>query len=221
MLEKSRSGFQKALLAWFHAQGRHLPWRDDPSPYRVLVSEFMLQQTTVAAVLPYFDRWMRALPDVAALAAAPEEKILKLWEGLGYYSRARNLHRAAKAIVQNFDGKIPSDLEQLRGALAQLEELEQGDLRSQERALIDLDSRIHRLIYQATKNAYLATDLDRYYIHSQRIWNLGLGRVEHLRQAVLEHKELLEAIIQGDSDRAFNVMSKHVSEFEAEIAQAL
>lgn len=117
--------------------------------------------------------------------------------------------------------RTESDLEQFRGALAQLEELEQGDLRSQERALIDLDSRIHQLIYQATKNAYLATDLDRYYIHSQRIWNLGLGRVEHLRQAVLEHKELLEAIIQGDSDRAFNVMSKHVSEFEAEIAQAL
>ena len=112
--EKSLSGFQKALQAWFRAQGRSLPWRDEPSPYRVLVSEFMLQQTTVAAVMPYFDRWMHALPDVAALAAAPEEKVLKLWEGLGYYSRARNLHRAAKAIVQNFDGKIPSNLEQLR-----------------------------------------------------------------------------------------------------------
>ena len=112
--EKSRSGFQKALQAWFRAQGRELPWRDDPSPYRVLVSEFMLQQTTVAAVLPYFDRWMRSLPDVTALAAAPEEKVLKLWEGLGYYSRARNLHRAAKTIVQNLEGKIPSDLEQLR-----------------------------------------------------------------------------------------------------------
>jgi A/G-specific adenine glycosylase len=112
--EKSRSAFQKALQAWFRAQGRSLPWRYDPTPYRVLVSEFMLQQTTVAAVLPYFDRWMRALPDVTPLAAAPEEKILKLWEGLGYYSRARNLHRAAKAIVQNFDGKIPCDLEQLR-----------------------------------------------------------------------------------------------------------
>ena len=112
--EKSRSSFQKALQAWFRAQGRSLPWRDDPTPYRVLVSEFMLQQTTVAAVLPYFDRWMHTLPDLGTLAAAPEENILKLWEGLGYYSRARNLHRAAKAIVQNFEGKIPSDLEQLR-----------------------------------------------------------------------------------------------------------
>jgi DNA-binding GntR family transcriptional regulator len=113
-----------------------------------------------------------------------------------------------------------SDLIQFRGAVTQLEELERGDLREQERALIDLDSQIHQLIYRATKNAYLANDLDRYYIHSLRIWNLGLGRVGHLRQAVLEHKELLEAIIQGDSDRAFNVMSKHVTEFEAEIARA-
>ena len=113
-----------------------------------------------------------------------------------------------------------ADLIQFRGALARLEELERGDLREQERALIDLDSQIHQLIYRATQNAYLANDLDRYYIHSLRIWNLGLGRVGHLRQAVLEHKELLEAIIQGDSDRAFNVMSKHVTEFEAEIARA-
>lgn len=113
-----------------------------------------------------------------------------------------------------------ADLIQFRGALTQLEELERGDLREQERALIDLDSHIHQLIYRATQNAYLANDLDRYYIHSLRIWNLGLGRVGHLRQAVLEHKELLEAIIQGDSDRAFNVMSKHVTEFEAEIARA-
>lgn len=113
-----------------------------------------------------------------------------------------------------------ADLIQFRGALAQLAELEQGDLREQERALIDLDSQIHQLIYRATQNAYLANDLDRYYIHSLRIWNLGLGRVGHLRQAVLEHKELLDAIIQGDSDRAFNVMSKHVTEFEAEIARA-
>jgi len=117
--------------------------------------------------------------------------------------------------------RTDADVVQFGAALAELEELERGGLRAQERALIELDSKIHQLIYQATQNAYLANDLDRYYIHSLRIWNLGLGRVGHLRQAVLEHKELLEAIIQGDSDRAFNVMSKHVSEFEAEIAQAL
>jgi len=112
--EKIRSGFHKALGAWFQAAGRSLPWRDDPSPYRVLVSEFMLQQTTVAAVLPYFARWMRSFPDVATLAAAPEESVLKHWEGLGYYSRARNLHKAAKAIAANFQNKIPAELSQLR-----------------------------------------------------------------------------------------------------------
>lgn len=106
-------------------------------------------------------------------------------------------------------------------ALAQLEELELTDLRENERSLIDLDSQIHKCIYRATQNSYLAGDLERYYLHSLRIWNLGLGRVGHLRQAVLEHKELLAAIIDGDGDRAFNVMSKHVSEFETEIAQAL
>src|SRR5262249_4851467 len=75
------------------------PWRDSPSLYKTVVSEFMLQQTQVKTVLPYFARWLEALPDFAALAAAPEERVLKLWEGLGYYSRARNLHRLAKEIA--------------------------------------------------------------------------------------------------------------------------
>jgi A/G-specific adenine glycosylase len=75
-----------------------MPWREEPSPYRTVVSEFMLQQTQVSTVLPYFGRWMAALPDFAALAAADEPKVLKLWEGLGYYSRARNLHRLAKEV---------------------------------------------------------------------------------------------------------------------------
>lgn len=112
--EKTRSAFQTALQTWFEEAGRSLPWRDDPSPYRVLISEFMLQQTTVAAVLSYFERWMRIFQDIEALASAPEEKILKLWEGLGYYSRARNLHRAAQVIARDFDGQIPTDLDQLR-----------------------------------------------------------------------------------------------------------
>lgn len=109
--EKHKPAFHKSLQAWFRAQGRELPWRDVPAPYRVLVSEFMLQQTTVAAVLGHFTRWMRELPDVQTLAAAPEEKVLKLWEGLGYYSRARNLHRAAKEILARFQGNIPGDPE--------------------------------------------------------------------------------------------------------------
>ena len=94
-----RAGFRKALLDWYHASRRRLPWRESPSPYSTVVSEFMLQQTQVATVLPYFARWMEALPDFASLAAAPEAAVLRLWEGLGYYSRARNLHRLAKAVA--------------------------------------------------------------------------------------------------------------------------
>ena len=94
-----RAGFQGALLAWYRACRRPLPWRESPSPYRTVVSEFMLQQTQVATVLPYFGRWMAALPDFAALAAAPPARVLRLWEGLGYYSRARNLHRLAKEVA--------------------------------------------------------------------------------------------------------------------------
>ena len=91
--------FQQALVTWFEKHQRQLPWRTERSLYRTVVSEFMLQQTQVATVLPYFDRWMRALPDFPALAAADEATVLKLWEGLGYYRRARFLHRLAREIV--------------------------------------------------------------------------------------------------------------------------
>ncbi|HET7534828.1 MAG TPA: A/G-specific adenine glycosylase [Candidatus Didemnitutus sp.] len=98
-LANQRIAFQQALNAWYLVHQRKLPWRDSPSLYKTVVSEFMLQQTQVATVLPYFDRWLRALPDFATLAAAPEAKVMKLWEGLGYYSRARNLHKLAQAFV--------------------------------------------------------------------------------------------------------------------------
>jgi len=94
-----RIEFQTALLAWFRREQRTLPWRTHPSLYRTVTSEFMLQQTQVKTVLPYFDRWHRAFPDFPALAAASESDVLRQWEGLGYYSRARNLHRLAKAVV--------------------------------------------------------------------------------------------------------------------------
>lgn len=94
-----RRDFQSALLGWYRAHARALPWREAPSLYKTVVSEFMLQQTQVKTVLPYFARWLEALPDFSALAAASEERVLKLWEGLGYYSRARNLHRLAREIA--------------------------------------------------------------------------------------------------------------------------
>ena len=94
-----RQPFQQALHAWYRVHQRPLPWRQAPALYKTVVSEFMLQQTQVKTVLPYFARWLHALPDFAALAAAPEAKVMKLWEGLGYYSRARNLHKLAQAVV--------------------------------------------------------------------------------------------------------------------------
>jgi A/G-specific adenine glycosylase len=101
------------LLAWYDQKARVLPWRSFPTPYRVWVSEIMLQQTRVDTVLPYFERFLDTLPDIAALALAPEEVLLKLWEGLGYYSRARNLQRAARIVAARFGGELPSTRQQL------------------------------------------------------------------------------------------------------------
>lgn len=98
-LVERRADFQRALLAWYRAHRRTLPWRESPSVYKTVVSEFMLQQTQVKTVLPYFGRWIEAFPGFGALAAAPAERVLKLWEGLGYYSRARNLHRLAQTVT--------------------------------------------------------------------------------------------------------------------------
>ena len=101
------------LLQWYDSRARVLPWRSQPTPYRVWVSEIMLQQTRVEAALPYFDRFMAALPDIAALAQAPEAQLLKLWEGLGYYSRVRNLQKAARQVMEQWGGMLPQKLEDL------------------------------------------------------------------------------------------------------------
>lgn len=95
----SAPAFQAALLGWYRSHRRRLPWREESSLYRTVVSEFMLQQTQVKTMLPYFARWLETLPDFAALAAASEAEVVKLWEGLGYYTRARNLHKLARALV--------------------------------------------------------------------------------------------------------------------------
>ena len=97
------------LLAWYDAHARVLPWREHPAPYRVWVSEIMLQQTRVEAVKPYFARFMECFPTVQALAECEEEELFKYWEGLGYYSRARNLKKAAKIIVSQYGGELPAD----------------------------------------------------------------------------------------------------------------
>lgn len=102
------------LLAWYGGCARVLPWRESPSPYRVWVSEIMLQQTRVEAVKPYYLRFLQSLPTVADLATAGEDQLLKLWEGLGYYSRVRNMQKAAQRVMDQYGGELPSSYEDLR-----------------------------------------------------------------------------------------------------------
>ena len=102
------------LLEWYRDNARDLPWRRNPAPYRVWVSEIMLQQTRVAAVLDYYRRFLEAAPTVQTLAALPEDQLMKLWQGLGYYSRARNLQKAARQIMEDFGGVFPHTYEDIR-----------------------------------------------------------------------------------------------------------
>ncbi|MGH9756149.1 MAG: A/G-specific adenine glycosylase, partial [Candidatus Acidiferrales bacterium] len=102
---------QRQLLAWFRAHKRDLPWRRSKNPYRIWIAEIMLQQTRIAVVLPYYRRFLRRFPGVESLARAREAEVLKMWSGLGYYSRARNLHRAARQIVTHHSGNFPRALE--------------------------------------------------------------------------------------------------------------
>ena len=102
------------IIAHYRRCGRMLPWRESPTPYHVWISEIMLQQTRIEAAIPYYHRFLAALPTVAALAAAEEEELLKLWQGLGYYTRARNLKKAAEQVMAEFGGELPSDAALLR-----------------------------------------------------------------------------------------------------------
>ncbi|MDX9755458.1 MAG: A/G-specific adenine glycosylase [bacterium] len=111
---KKETAIRRALLAWFHQNKRDLPWRKTKDPYKIWVSEIMLQQTRVEAVIPYYENFLQAFPTLHALAAAPEDRVLKLWEGLGYYSRARNLHKAAHWLVQEQGGCFPTTVEAIQ-----------------------------------------------------------------------------------------------------------
>ena len=103
------------LLAWYRSRARVLPWRENRDPYRIWVSEIMLQQTRVEAVKPYFERFMEAFPGVKDLAEAEDDRLMKMWEGLGYYSRARNLKAAARIIVDEYGGCLPASFDALKG----------------------------------------------------------------------------------------------------------
>ena len=102
------------LIPWYRSMRRELPWRQSPTPYQVWISEIMLQQTRIEAVIPYYARFLAELPDVTALAAVPEDRLLKLWEGLGYYSRARNLKKAAQLVMDEYGGELPRTATRLR-----------------------------------------------------------------------------------------------------------
>jgi A/G-specific adenine glycosylase len=106
--------FRRSLLAWYRENRRDLPWRQTTDPYAIFVSEFMLQQTQVATVVPYYNEWLRRFPDVTTLAAASESDVLHAWQGLGYYSRARNLRAAARSIVKQHAGRFPRSPESIR-----------------------------------------------------------------------------------------------------------
>ncbi len=101
----------RSLLDWYETSGRDLPWRNTQDPYKIWISEIMLQQTQVKTVLPYFDRWLNLFPTLEALANSPLQSVLKAWEGLGYYARARNIHKAATTVMDRFSGQFPTTLE--------------------------------------------------------------------------------------------------------------
>lgn len=111
-------GFSRYLLDWYKTNHRDLPWRGETDSYKIWVSEIMLQQTRIETVIPYYQRWMQRFPDLPSLAQADEQAVLRAWEGLGYYSRARNLHKAARLVMENHYGELPADvrlLQQLPG----------------------------------------------------------------------------------------------------------
>ncbi len=113
-IDKIKSPLGRQLLAWYKRNQRSLPWRKTNDPYRIWISEIMLQQTQVDTVIPYYHRFLKAFPTVSSLARAPLQNVLKVWENLGYYSRARNIHAAARMIVKKFGGRIPDNLEEIK-----------------------------------------------------------------------------------------------------------
>lgn len=177
----ANSAFARHVLAWFDLHGRKdLPWQRDTSPYRVWVSEIMLQQTQVKTVIPYFERFMQAMPTVQALAAATEDEVLHLWTGLGYYARGRNLHRAAQHICHQLGGNFPT-------AVAGLCELS-GVGRSTAGAIVSIAFRQRAAILDGNVKRVLA----RYHavagwpgqsgVHAQ-LWQIAEKHTPHTRSA--------------------------------------
>ena len=177
MKETEKNIFERIpapLLSWYETHKRDLPWRKNPTSYQVWVSEIMLQQTRVEAVKEYYTRFIAALPSVEELAACEEEKLLKLWEGLGYYSRVRNMQKAAKTIVFEFGGKFPKDVESLK-SLAGIGSYTAGAIASIAfgKPCAAVDGNVFRVASRLTENRtvisdpkyrrYLETELSKVY----------------------------------------------------------
>jgi A/G-specific adenine glycosylase len=166
-----KTAIAPALLGWHGHHGRHdLPWQRDPTPYRVWVSEIMLQQTQVATVVDYFDRFMQRFPDLRSLAVAPLDEVLHLWSGLGYYSRARNLHLTAQRVVAEFRGELPADATELatlpgigRSTAAAVRALSAG-----ERAVI-LDGNVRRVL----SRLFVVAGVTPQSAVERRLWQLA------------------------------------------------
>lgn len=175
------------LQNWFKANARVLPWRENPQAYYVWISEIMLQQTRVEAVKPYFDRFIKELPDVKSLAECPEDKLLKLWEGLGYYNRVRNLKVAANQIMEEYGGEIPSDYEELL-KLKGIGNYTAGAISSiaYGKEVPAVDGNVLRVISRVT-----ADDSD---IMKQSVRN-------HMEEKLLELMHLMRACNKGDVKR--------------------
>ncbi len=179
---------QRSLREWYQAQGRYLPWRETTDPYRIWVSEVMLQQTQVKTVIPYYHRWLKTFPDVDTLAESSLQSVLKQWEGLGYYARARNLHRAAQVIVNDYNGIFPQQLADvlslpgigrttaggiLSAAFNQPLSILDGNVKRVLARLIALDTPPQKAINQLWKVSDQLLDLDYPREYNQALMDLG------------------------------------------------
>jgi A/G-specific adenine glycosylase len=205
--------FQQRLLDWFDHHGRKdLPWQRDIDPYRVWVSEIMLQQTQVGTVIPYFERFTTELPSVQALAAADEDRVLHLWTGLGYYARARNLHRTAKLVCSEHGGNFPATLEHL-AALPGIGESTAGAIRSiafRKPAAI-LDGNVKRVLarYAAVegwpgRSAVMKRlwQLSRDFTPTERVWDYNQAMMDLGATVCVRSRPLCDACPLAGSCRA-------------------
>ena len=181
-------GLAARLLRWYAANRRRLPWRGKKSPYQVWVSEIMLQQTRVDAVVPYYRRWMKRFPTVRSLALASQRDVLRQWEGLGYYARARNLHQSAKIVVRQYRGRLPSRRQDLL-ALPGIGDYTAGAISSIAFGLDEpvLDGNVRRVLARAFAVAERAdSSVGTAILHELAVANLPPGRAGDFNQALMD-----------------------------------